>query len=171
MLSAQGLWAGRDLYHATPAVTQGLDFSVLIRRTAQFSRLLRHAWRRGGPILTWIHPHGECVCDLLQKCGMYKITNRCRCYTPSLWKVVCTCISITTEKIIFVPGLHSKGVLDLSLQTISRWGHFCLCKITCANCWRCHKILKTSILEWCCQQGFGRKNHLQFRQILEENWE
>jgi hypothetical protein len=43
MLDAQGLWAGRDLYRARPAVTRGLGFSGLIRRTAPFSRLLRHA--------------------------------------------------------------------------------------------------------------------------------
>ena len=42
MLGAQGLWAGRDLYRATPAVTRDLGFSGLIRRTAPFSRLLRH---------------------------------------------------------------------------------------------------------------------------------
>jgi hypothetical protein len=42
MLGARGLWAGRDLYHATPAVTRDLSFSGLIRRTAPFSRLLRH---------------------------------------------------------------------------------------------------------------------------------
>jgi hypothetical protein len=40
MLGAQGLWAGRDLYRATPAVTRDLSFSGLIRRTAPFSRLL-----------------------------------------------------------------------------------------------------------------------------------
>jgi hypothetical protein len=34
MLGAQGLWAGRDLYRATPAVTRDLGFSGLIRRTA-----------------------------------------------------------------------------------------------------------------------------------------
>jgi hypothetical protein len=33
MLGAQGLWAGRYLYHATPAVTQDVWFSGLIRRT------------------------------------------------------------------------------------------------------------------------------------------
>jgi hypothetical protein len=32
MLGAQGLWAGRDLYRATPAVTRDLGFSGLIRR-------------------------------------------------------------------------------------------------------------------------------------------
>jgi hypothetical protein len=31
MLGAQGLWAGRDLFRATPAVTRGLGFSGLIR--------------------------------------------------------------------------------------------------------------------------------------------
>ena len=34
MLGAQGLWAGRDLYRATPAATRDLGFSGLIRRTA-----------------------------------------------------------------------------------------------------------------------------------------
>jgi hypothetical protein len=54
MLGAQGLWAGRDLYRATPALTRDLDFSGLIRRTAPFSRLLRHTRGCGGSILTRI---------------------------------------------------------------------------------------------------------------------
>ena len=54
MLGAQGLWAGRDLYRATPALTQDLGFSGLIRRTAPFSRILRHTRGCGGSILTWI---------------------------------------------------------------------------------------------------------------------
>ena len=52
ILGAQGLWAGRDLYRATPAVTRDLGFSGLIRRTAPFSRLLRHTRGCGGSILT-----------------------------------------------------------------------------------------------------------------------
>jgi hypothetical protein len=52
--SSLGLWAGRDLYRATPAVTLDLSFSGLIRRTAPFSRLLRHTRGSGGPILTRI---------------------------------------------------------------------------------------------------------------------
>jgi hypothetical protein len=54
MLGAQGLWAGRDLYRATFAVTRGLGVSGLIRRTASFSRLLRHTRGCGGSILTRI---------------------------------------------------------------------------------------------------------------------
>jgi hypothetical protein len=54
MLGAQGLWAGRDLYRATPAVTRDLGFSGLIRRTAPFSRFLRYTRGCGGPILTRI---------------------------------------------------------------------------------------------------------------------
>jgi hypothetical protein len=54
VLGAQGLWAGRDLYRATPAVTRDLGFSGLIRRTAPISRLLRHTWGCGGSILTRI---------------------------------------------------------------------------------------------------------------------
>jgi hypothetical protein len=59
MLGAQGLWAGRDLYRATPAMTPSLSFSGLIRRTAPFSRLLQHTRGCGGSILTPIlmgHP-------------------------------------------------------------------------------------------------------------------
>jgi hypothetical protein len=55
MLGAQGLWAGRDLFRATSAVTRSLGFSGLIRRTTPFSRPLRHTkgmasclgWDRG----------------------------------------------------------------------------------------------------------------------------
>jgi hypothetical protein len=54
MLGAQGLWAGRDLYRATPAVTRSLGFSGLIWRTAPFSRLLWHTRGCGGSILTRI---------------------------------------------------------------------------------------------------------------------
>jgi hypothetical protein len=54
MLGAQGLWAGRDLYRATPAVTRDLGFSGLIRRTAPFSRLLRHTRGCGRSILARI---------------------------------------------------------------------------------------------------------------------
>jgi hypothetical protein len=54
MLSAQGLWAVRELYRATPAVTQGLGFSGLIRRTTPFNRLLRHTRGCRGPTLTRI---------------------------------------------------------------------------------------------------------------------
>jgi hypothetical protein len=52
MLGAQGLWAGRDLYSATPAVKRDLGFSGIIRRTAPFCRLLRHTRGCGGSNLT-----------------------------------------------------------------------------------------------------------------------
>jgi hypothetical protein len=51
---AQGPRAGRDLYRATPAVTRGLGFPGLIRRTAPFNRLLRLARGCRGPSLTRI---------------------------------------------------------------------------------------------------------------------
>jgi hypothetical protein len=54
MLGAQGFWAGRDLYRSTPAVTRDLGLSGLIRRTASYSRLLRHTRGCGGFILTRI---------------------------------------------------------------------------------------------------------------------
>jgi hypothetical protein len=54
MLGAQGLWAGRDLYRATSAVTRDLSFSCLIRRTAPFSCFLRHTRGCGGSPLTQI---------------------------------------------------------------------------------------------------------------------
>ena len=43
MLGIQGLWAGKDLYCATYAVTRGLSFPSLVQWTAPFSHLLRHA--------------------------------------------------------------------------------------------------------------------------------
>jgi hypothetical protein len=54
MLDAQGFWARKDLYRATPAVTRGLVFSGLIRRTASFNRLLRNTRVCGGSILNRI---------------------------------------------------------------------------------------------------------------------
>jgi hypothetical protein len=54
ILGAQGLWAGRDFYRATSAVTRGLGFTGLIRRTAPFNRILRLARGCGGPILTQV---------------------------------------------------------------------------------------------------------------------
>jgi hypothetical protein len=48
MLGAQGLWAGRN----PPAVTLGLAFSGLIRRTVPISRLFRHTRGCGWFILT-----------------------------------------------------------------------------------------------------------------------
>jgi hypothetical protein len=54
MLCAQGLWARRGLYRATPAVTRDLGFFGLIWRTAPISCLLRHTWGCGGSIITRI---------------------------------------------------------------------------------------------------------------------
>jgi hypothetical protein len=54
MLGSQGLWVGRSLYRATPAVTRSLGFSGFIRRTTPFSRLLRHTRGCGESILTRI---------------------------------------------------------------------------------------------------------------------
>jgi hypothetical protein len=53
-LGAQGFWAGRDLYRATPTATRNLGFSGPIQITAPFSPLLRHTKGCGGPILTQI---------------------------------------------------------------------------------------------------------------------
>jgi hypothetical protein len=66
-LGAHGLWAGRDLYPATSAVTQGLGFSGLIQRTAPFGRLLQHTIGCGGSILTQIliSPHSVASYDML----------------------------------------------------------------------------------------------------------
>jgi hypothetical protein len=44
----------RDLYRAKPAVTRGLGFFDLTRRTVPFSRLLRHTRGCGRSILTRI---------------------------------------------------------------------------------------------------------------------
>jgi hypothetical protein len=52
------LWAGRDLCHATHAVTWGLCFSGLIQRTAPFSRLLQHMGGCGGCNISNPDPQG-----------------------------------------------------------------------------------------------------------------
>jgi hypothetical protein len=67
MLGAQGLWAGRDLYRATPAVTRGLGFSGLIRWSTPISRLLRHTRGFGGSILTRILT-GEIIPEREKNC-------------------------------------------------------------------------------------------------------
>jgi hypothetical protein len=53
-LPLKGLWAGRDLYRATPVVTRDLGFSGLIRRTAPFCRLIWHTRGCGESILARI---------------------------------------------------------------------------------------------------------------------
>jgi hypothetical protein len=68
-LGAQGLWAGRDRYHATPAVTRGLGFSGLIQRTALFSRLLRHT--RGCELIDYITSRSR----IFHLCGDVTITG------------------------------------------------------------------------------------------------
>jgi hypothetical protein len=71
MLGAQGLWAGRDLYCTTPAVTRDLGFFFgLFRRTAPFSRLLRHTRGCGGSILARIFT------------GCLRVTSPCRLSHP-----------------------------------------------------------------------------------------
>jgi hypothetical protein len=45
MLRNQGLWAGRDFYGATPAVTRDLSFSIVIQRTVPFGL---HLWHKRG---------------------------------------------------------------------------------------------------------------------------
>jgi hypothetical protein len=80
MLGAQGLWAGRDLYRATPAVTRELGFPGLIRRTAPFSRLLWHTRGCGGSILTRILT-GEisCRCHVhLEPPEWQRLDRRCK---------------------------------------------------------------------------------------------
>jgi hypothetical protein len=66
MLRTQAFCAGRDLFRATPAVTLGLGFYDLIRRTAPFSRLLRHTMRCGGsfPTLIITYPHSVASYDI-----------------------------------------------------------------------------------------------------------
>jgi hypothetical protein len=67
LLGAQGLWAGRDLYRTIPTVTRDLSFSGLIRRTAPFRSLLRHAWGCGGGsiltrVITGVNMFGKSRC-------------------------------------------------------------------------------------------------------------
>jgi hypothetical protein len=67
----QALLAGRNLYRATHAVTWGLSFSSLIRRTAPFSRLLQLVRGCIGPILTRIptvHCYGHMIMHNICTC-------------------------------------------------------------------------------------------------------
>jgi hypothetical protein len=75
MLGTRGHWAGRDLYRGTPAVTRGLGFSGLIRRTTPSSRLLRHKRGCGGPILTRILT-GEKAFDSVDRDIILKLMHR-----------------------------------------------------------------------------------------------
>jgi hypothetical protein len=79
MFGARGLWAGRDLYRATPVVTRGLGFSGLIWRTAPFS-LLRHTRGCGQSILTRI-PMGPHSVTYYEKrgCGGLMLTRMIWC--------------------------------------------------------------------------------------------
>jgi hypothetical protein len=121
MLGAQGLWAGRDLYRATPAVTRDLGFSGLIRRTAPFSRLLRHTRGCGGSILTRILTGTEMNIsvrrDLIGACKTQGTTiwslRKCGNSTKGeirvsgnrtlvLRRCSCTYLIIITSEIIFI---------------------------------------------------------------------
>jgi hypothetical protein len=74
MLGAQDLWAGRDLYRVTPAVTRDLVFSCLIRRTVPFIRLLRHTRR----IYSNPDPHGEKIRgEIRNKSPFFLLLYRC----------------------------------------------------------------------------------------------
>jgi hypothetical protein len=92
MLGAQGLWAGRDLYRATPAVTQRLGFSGLIWRNAQFSRLLRHTRGCWGSILAQILT-GPCykrnIGRLYEPCFLLLLRKIPRLFnsTWTLWEI------------------------------------------------------------------------------------
>jgi hypothetical protein len=87
MFSHQSLWAGRDIYRATPSVTRGLRLPGLIRRTAPFSRLiLLYTMRCEGPILTRILKGSELSAFTSfffsgnTKSSQYISTNRKACY-------------------------------------------------------------------------------------------
>jgi hypothetical protein len=49
---SQSLWAGRDLYRGTPAVTRGLGFSGLVKRITPISRRLQHGRGCGKPFFS-----------------------------------------------------------------------------------------------------------------------
>jgi hypothetical protein len=84
MLGAQGLWAGSDLYRATPTVTRDLGFSGLIRRIAPFSRLLRYTrglWK----IYSNTDLHGSCM---KWNAPYQKYDNQWRCNWTTDFRVV-----------------------------------------------------------------------------------
>jgi hypothetical protein len=89
---AQGLWAGRDLYRATPTVTPGLCFSGLIRRSAPFNRRLRHTRGCGASILTRILT-GKDFTDMPPrvewKCNRMKTREFRRCINRYKSNIIC----------------------------------------------------------------------------------
>jgi hypothetical protein len=75
MLGTKSLCAGRNLFRTTPAVTRGLGFSGLIRRTAPFSRFLWHTRGCGESILirilTGLANEGLKIQDYLDAQGLW----------------------------------------------------------------------------------------------------
>jgi hypothetical protein len=77
------LWAGRDIYPATRAVTWDLGFSGLIWRTAPFSRLLRLTRERGESILTQILTGRQWIqgtITIYLPCNAYVSNSRIPCW-------------------------------------------------------------------------------------------
>ena len=102
MLGAQGLWAGRDLYRATLAVTRDLGFSGLILRTSPFSRLLRHTRGYGGSSLTRILT------------GMRDASGNC---LPCYIRIVGNCllkiriwVKLLRKKVNFINSTRNEGL-------------------------------------------------------------
>jgi hypothetical protein len=110
MLGTLGLWAGKDLYHATPAVTWGLGFSGLIQRTAPFSHLLQHAWGCGGHILTRILTG-------CQKIKIATITGTCIYFGDK--SQICTCRRKTDT--VSINSIGVKRYTYLTIRYVSRY--------------------------------------------------
>jgi hypothetical protein len=102
MLGNQDHCAGRDLYHATPAVTRDLwFFSGLIQRTTTFILLL---WYRGG------FEDRPIVINLFQRSGiMLKLTN---CNDISLILLLVFSKSAGCHPHKLCPLTHIKGLLN-----------------------------------------------------------
>jgi hypothetical protein len=79
MLDTQGLRGGREgSLSCHTGCDTGLGFSGLIRRTAQFSRLLGHTRGCGGPILTriltgYLHEEVTISCEGLQHLDLFSV--------------------------------------------------------------------------------------------------
>jgi hypothetical protein len=116
MLSDHGLWAGRDLYRSTPAVTQDLDFSCLIRRTAPFSRLVRHTKQCGGTVLTtWMKASTKLLhCSF--EAWMKKKFAACRMLCTLSKHILRSHLYISWIIFLVSPASHCKQLLIIVLK-------------------------------------------------------
>jgi hypothetical protein len=88
----QGLWAGRDLYRATPTVTWYLGFFGLIRRTSPFSHLARTTHMGMRRIYCYTYPHAfKCSVSAVTLDVLFSNEQRGSTWSP-IWIIIAFCL-------------------------------------------------------------------------------